>query len=665
MSLFRKCTAMLFCLIIATSFVACTFTENESSSGSDLSSQTGTSSSKPAGQMVQDSSDGEKIWTGMVAVEVGNGDGTKENPYLIFSAEELAYAVTEDFDEEVYYQLQNDIYLNDVTNKNWMNNSGNKQWVSSGKFSGHIDGNGFCIYGIWFDSKNQPAMAGFIEMFESGSIQNLGIRNSFIVAKKYAGAFISQACSDGYKLIENCFVDETVYVQYTDDSNNGAGGIIGYAYDGDVKYSTLDILNCYSKAQVLGHNASERVNGIIGTAWKCNYTMKNCYSIGCAPYYGGTKDTASALLNSLKTSDVYSNIYTNSRTAQGSEKFTKLSSSKMQGDQAKSNMKFNFQNVFETVDGACPKLQIFTGVNGKNLSVTDISKLDCLTREFEQGKGTKAEPFVITTADELKKVVSSGWNNTYFVLGSDIYVNNTNKSNWASSARNWVAGAKAFSGYFDGKGYSVYGLYYNATPATDSISSAQKLGLFSAVSPDAVIRNVHIRNSYLTGKSYVGGIAGYVTGNSSSDKSAVITGCSVDETVILAGQTVGGILGGGGGGVEITYCYFTGAISEATGSTASISRGNGIVGDIWSSNYKLAECYTVGYQIYRDNFQPKHMSALYSDIQQTGVVCLAEEKMSGSAAKNNMRGLNWQKVWKTTSGYPEQKVLPEDFKYTF
>ena len=60
-----------------------------------------------------------EIWSGQVASSYAGGDGSKNNPYLISTGEQLAKFVTSILDKPndngVYYKLTTDIYLNDTT----------------------------------------------------------------------------------------------------------------------------------------------------------------------------------------------------------------------------------------------------------------------------------------------------------------------------------------------------------------------------------------------------------------------------------------------------------------------------------------------------------------------------------------------------------------------
>lgn len=657
----NKLIALFLSLILILTVTAC--------SGNTPSSSTAPSSSQPSSSApsssipeISNSQTGIElggdevdtgVWNGKVADGIRKGGGTAEHPYLITSAAEFAYALTKNNDNNYYYKLETDIYLNDVTDKAWMQKEVANPWFTGISFDGHLDGNGHTVNGIYIPYEGRPQNAGLISKMSAGSIKNLGIRNSFIVGQRYSGAFVGQCSASDKKpvTIENCFVDETVYVQYTEKGTYGVGGIVGYIVGGDKNHLAFTIQNCYSKAQLAGIDMKHRVNGIVGTAWDCAFVMKNCYSIGYKPFAStGTRNSSLLLDGSHKKSDVFVNNYTDVADAKEFEGWTKLSRSAMTGAGAKSKMKLDFEGAFATVEGGTPKLKIFEGVDGKDIKgLPSIEDMIVHVSEFASGRGTKEDPYVVANADQLRLVVQGSWENTYFVLNSDIYVNNTKSATWLNTAKKWYQSVGSFSGNFDGNNFSVYGLYYDAIPDSSGNFSSHHLGLFPRITTSAVIKNVCVRDSVLTGEGSVGAIAGGITnGNSKSEKYAVITGCFVSDTVYLEGQNVGGIFGAGGGGVDISYCGSAAVVSDYT------REANGIVADIWSKNYKLSNCYSVGLPSYRGSFTPVVCEAVYATVEKPSTIVIKESDMQGSNAKNTMSQLDWN-GWKTTSDYPLPK----------
>lgn len=669
MKFLKKLTVFCLTAIIASGLAACKEEKKPQTDPSASSSQVSSSEpsvpqiSGPSGVEITPNEEQEKVWGGKAADKITLGGGTEEYPYIIKTPSELAYAISSG-GNGAYYKLENDIYLNDVSSDNWYEKKDVKSWYDR-EFSGHIDGNGHCIYGIYFGSEKPPKYAGLICEFVGGSVKNLGVRKSRIFAQNYSGGIAGIANGSEQKVFENCFVDETVLSMYVKDGTNGAGGILGYASGGggSLENPTIIFKNCYSKAKLGGYDTQYRLNGIIGTSWDCGYTMENCYSVGYSAYRGHSDRAASTILqDGTKANKVYKNIYNDIRGAENLEVATKIETSKMNGTAAKSSFKgFDFEKTWETVSGGTPKLRIFKNIDGKNIKTPDAPTVQVINKMFESGSGTKADPYLIINANQLKNMLSGSTAQSYYKLGKDIYVNDVKNKGWKNQKpEKWLTSG-SFKGNFDGCGYSVYGLYVDEIPAEGAIANGNT-GLFPKVETTAVIRNVHLKESYISGKAYVGGIVGMVNGSSKEEKYALITGCTVDETVHLSGQTVGGILGGGHGGAAIAYCAFTGTIDEFTGGSM---RGNGIVGDIWSKNYKIAECFTFGYTVYRGSFLPNSMGTVYSTEEQKGVLMMYSSDILGAAAKAAMPDLNWS-VWKTVAGKtPVPSLITKENDYKF
>ena len=102
----------------------------------------------------------EAVWDGTTAESFAGGDGTEGNPFQIANAEQLALmrdkinAGAEGY-STAYYRLTADIALNDTANvANWASEAPANHWTSIGMdstvpFSGHFDGDGHTIYGVY------------------------------------------------------------------------------------------------------------------------------------------------------------------------------------------------------------------------------------------------------------------------------------------------------------------------------------------------------------------------------------------------------------------------------------------------------------------------------------------------------------------------------------
>ncbi len=594
------------------------------------------------------------------------GTGTSADPYIIKSVEQLRAAVTSTAGK--FYKLANDISVNDTSARDWYTKTNNVEWVKDTKFKGSIDGDGHCVYGIWYPENNTSKYAGLIPVFQGGTIKNLGLRYSYIYAKEYAGGIVGMASGTNCSLLQ-CFADDSVMVGYNGTGSYGAGGIMGYAQSGSSTTQVRILIeNCYSKAQVTGAE-SARTNGLIGTVWKSAVKVVNSYSVNASPYYMRTNGTVSSLYWDYSSgkytsgaagitdiNNVLSGVYTDAGNGSAVENYTNINADALRkgADQPTLMPALDFTGIWKAVDGGTPVLRMFEGLDGKDI---DVSR-DGLT--YSGGTGKASDPYIIKTVEQLRYLVESvNTKNKYYKLANDLYINDTSKAGWMNAAtEKWYhfdAGkGTTFDGNFDGDGHFIYGIYVNQTPTTDTKMNNAAAGLFPKMSMYATVRNVHVRDSYISGVGYVGSIVGYISA-SGNEYFGRIIGCSADHTVTLKGQTVGGLLGGGGRNLEIHYSYFTGNI-EAT----SQGRGNALVGDIWNTQQRVIQAYSIGYTNYRTSFVPSLVKGLYGTVAQSKTTLVSETNLYGAAAKEAMPDFNWD-IWYTVDGKtPHMKVITDD-----
>lgn len=131
---------------------------------------------------------------------------------------------------------------------------------------------------------------------------------------------------------------------------------------------------------------------------------------------------------------------------------------------------------------------------------------------------------------------------------------------------------KPFTGTFDGDNKTISGLYFNDSGKDD-------VGLFGCVGVNGKVINVTLADSYVSGKSYVGGICG-------SNMGGTLQGCHNTGTV-SGNSWVGGVCGyngGRNGSPTIQKCDNSGTVS-----------GNSGVGGVCGSNSgTLQGCYNNG-----------------------------------------------------------------------
>lgn len=187
----------------------------------------------------------------------------------------------------------------------------------------------------------------------------------------------------------------------------------------------------------------------------------------------------------------------------------------------------HFENGFCS---KCNSLQEPNKTNGV-YHVANAGQLYWISNTVNLGNG---EPLTVLLVNDITINDS--------VLASDGTVADVQKRIWVP-----IGDAKPFKGTFDGQGHTISGLFFN-----DEYESY--VGLFGLVSGGDIL-NVHIRDSYFSGKSFIGGICGAIA---NSESISNITNCSSTAVVVGSDSYAGGIAGYASG--TISNCYSTGNI---------------------------------------------------------------------------------------------------------
>lgn len=214
------------------------------------------------------------------------------------------------------------------------------------------------------------------------------------------------------------------------------------------------------------------------------------------------------------------------------------------------------------------------------------------------GTGSASDPFIISSVTDLQNM---GNNLTaYYELASDIDASTT--STWNVGAGFVPVGTPSvpFTGYFDGKEYTVSGLSINR-PSTDY------QGLFGGLDGD--VHNLRITGATIVGDSSVGMLAGrasdcditdvLVTGTVAGssvvggfvgeyDGTSVIADCSAVGALTVSIGNAGGFFGYQGGDSLIERCY---ADVEISGGAWADTLG-GFGG--YASDGTVSQCYALG-----------------------------------------------------------------------
>lgn len=210
-----------------------------------------------------------------------------------------------------------------------------------------------------------------------------------------------------------------------------------------------------------------------------------------------------------------------------------------------------------------------------------------------KGEGTVENPYQISKAEELywfaglvNGTLPSGEKNTSAnaILMNDITVNtgvlDANKNlvsesdfiEWTPVGNNIYA----YTGTFDGKGYTVSGLYFNNP-------NSSLVGLFGFIGANGKISNVGVLDSYFQFGEYGAGVCGINNGE--------LQNCSNSSTVIgNMEQGIGGVCGENDYGGIIENCFNEGTVRATTEEGTFVFGGVGGVCGI-NEMSTIKSCY--------------------------------------------------------------------------
>ncbi len=289
---------------------------------------------------------------------------------------------------------------------------------------------------------------------------------------------------------------------------------------------------------------------------------------------------------------------------------------------------------------------------------------------YSGGMGTVGEPYIIANAADLLEIGNTPADfDSFFVMTANIDMSGVANNVFIPIgyyATTQLTSLVPFTGYFDGRGYSVSNL---------SITSTKPgIGLFGGVSvSDAVIENVTVVNPVFTTTSTsgrIGGLVGIFDG-------IRITNCHViNPTITSSGSHTGGLMGtnwsnalsisdcsviGGnvsgknrvGGfagwivyqGTHVTRC-FSSAQVLSTGTTVSYSGEVGGFVGLANNQLIIEQCFATGnvtgspYSDYVGGFAGNNAGNIYN--------CYATGNVSGRERVGGFQGYHGHSGFSTT-----------------
>ncbi len=216
-------------------------------------------------------------WTdsGRRGTSFGGGSGTESDPYLISNAEQLAYLAymvnSESAPAERGMYYYDDVYFRQTNHIDLSAYYWDPIGTSSPAvyFSGHYDGNGYTISGLftpsgdtaeYSDSGLFGVLGGNLLSGHVATVENLGIVNSFVQGYENVGAIVGIGTS---AIVQNCYNKGNV------SGYRNVGGIIG-------SETIAPAYNCFNTGTVKG--VYENVGGICGSAELAD--IRSCFNTG-------------------------------------------------------------------------------------------------------------------------------------------------------------------------------------------------------------------------------------------------------------------------------------------------------------------------------------------------------------------------------------------------
>ena len=525
-----------------------------------------------------------KAWIDFAASKYAGGNGTKSEPYLISSAEQLAKLSLDVRNgkkyKNKYFKITKDI---DLKGKMWHSICFVRYdiyaltgFIISESFEGTLDGGNHKIKNMfvfddpiqrnWGDTNAVNAIwysehIGLFGDMKNCTVKNLGIENAY-TSYEYGGL-----------LGGNIYQNTTVENCYTSGRSAGSG-FVGHIMNFNVHFK-----NCYSSATVLRggfalsvHSSKTAGGVVLSNCFFCGEQMSNDKDNGigsfvCNEIEAQKKEKYTAIYNCFSASkslggigfansNIYGRLYkcyylstnkygikSNNNKSQTSlaaknASFFKTKSSYTNANNWNSSYKWDFTNIWaidKNVNGGYPYLK-----KNKPLKITSSNTntgtwIDYASMGFAGGNGTKDSPYLVSNAAQLARVALlyryGGAKGVYFKLTANIDL----------KAHPWLAigGGEYMNSSYDSK-YKKFRFYGNIDGANHTVRNMTVIGGdgagFISNLDMGTVSNLNFENANVSGGNNVGIVCGIENYRSR------ITSCSVSGTV-SGTLFVGGITG--------------------------------------------------------------------------------------------------------------------------
>ena len=537
--------------------------------------------------------EGETVdtWDGTVEAFT-EGSGTKEDPWRIENAEQLAY-LAQQVNNGTNYRGKHFLLVSDL-------DLSVKEWTPIGTYSnsfwGGFDGGGRTITGMTITGKENKYVGLFGACYNftapSSYIKSVTVKRANISGHSFVGAIAGAGAN-----ISDCYsIENTIYASrcvggvcgslignisgcYNSSSvkgNSTAGGIMGSAsYEGRDGNGVVQY--CYNIGAVTVSQQDSSVGGITGASAN-RYNISNC--LNCGKITGNGKNvggiagsTDSNYMNFIGNC-YYNSDLNNAGVGEGaSDKVIPLTTSQLCGALPKGLdptiwKEGSVDTSTAVATGTGSRFGTAAGTYINLTKVADIKETKTApvpVYNYVTTNGNDWDTYtLITTAEEFAAIGQdrdeTKWSANY-VLGNDIDVSGV-------ELRSIGNPGTPYTGKFSGDGHTISHVDMTKEDGVYSSGLFAQIGNSSGKSGKVILllaANGDIVSSY----SETGGICGNLSAGE-------IYGCSFTGTV--KGYTAGGICGNAGQDTKISQCFFAGDVQGS--SAAGICGRSGAVVDI-------------------------------------------------------------------------------------
>jgi hypothetical protein len=223
----------------------------------------------------------------------GGGIGTADDPFQIWTAEQMNSIGLHSEDWSANFKLMADIDMSSYSKFNIIGND-------TTNFTGTFDGCRYMIRNLTYvDKTNYVSYLGLFGYISQGTIKNLGLEDVYFYAKSINVGSIAAATKDAQ--IVDCYAAGSILV-FSNYQNLRIGGLVGYSENGSI---TGSYNGC--SLDVFTSNSQNYIGGLAGQA--NTIFILNCYNegsintiiLGSGNSYAGGIIGYSSLLSCLKS----------------------------------------------------------------------------------------------------------------------------------------------------------------------------------------------------------------------------------------------------------------------------------------------------------------------------------------------------------------------------